>query len=943
MTASRLSREQTPLRFVVLGALVVTTLMLMPPTPARALVPITQWTFDGDVTTPSTGGGTASLVGGATASFVNGLPGRAWSTATYPPQGTGDRTRGAQFTVNTAGYSNVTFSYNEYRSNTAANTSVVQYSTDGLNFTDVQTFTVNAGVTWFTRTVDLSAIGEVNDAQSLTLRIVTAFASGTLSYTAANPGSNYLTAGAIRYDNVTISGDIAGDVPPVVSSATPANNASGVPLNSDVAIAFSESVYVSGNWFAINCASSGNRDANNTLVNGGPVTFTINPNVDFAAGESCALTVFAANVADQDGTPNNMAAVAKFNFSTASCSLPFTPIYTVQGTTASSQLSGTVQSVQGVVVGDYEGPSPNLRGFYLQASTGDSNPATSDGIFVFNFNNNSITLGSVVSVTGQVQEFQGQTQIGSVSGLEVCGTGSVAPTDVTLPFSSADYPERYEGMLVRFPQTLYVTEHFQLGRFGQIVASANDRLRQPTQIAAPGAPALVLQAQNNLNQIIVDDARNEQNPDPVLFGRSGNALSAANTLRGGDTFSNAVGVLTYNWAGNSASPNAYRLRPINALGGGVPNFIPSNPRPTVSPPVSGTLKVASINLLNFFNTFGDGNCTFGVGGGATDCRGAENINEFNRQVTKTVSNVVGTGADVVGIVEIENDGYSPDSAIQTLVNALNAATAPNTYAFIDADAQTGQVNALGSDAIKVGFLYKPASVTPVSNTAVLNTGAFGVFSTTQGAIQRSRPALAQAFQHNATSDVVIVSINHLKSKGSSCADNISPVGPDPDAGDGQGNCNLTRKAAAQEMAAWLATNPTGSTDPDVLIIGDLNSYAKEDPITALVNAGYVNLVEQKIGAYAYSYAFDGQWGYLDHALASDSLTEKVAEVVEWHINADEPGVLDYNTNFKSAGQQAILFAPDAFRSSDHDPVIVGIHAQVPETPMFFVHLPLIAR
>jgi predicted extracellular nuclease len=212
------------------------------------------------------------------------------------------------------------------------------------------------------------------------------------------------------------------------------------------------------------------------------------------------------------------------------------------------------------------------------------------------------------------------------------------------------------------------------------------------------------------------------------------------------------------------------------------------------------------------------------------------------------------------------------------------------------------------DAIKVGFIYKPAKVTLAGNTAALNTGAFGLFNTISGAIQRSRPALAQTFTQNANGDALTVVANHLKSKGSGCEDNLSPVGPDPDAGDGQGNCNLTRKAAAEQLAQWLATNPTGVADPDVLIVGDLNSYAQEDPITALKNAGYINLIEQQLGQNAYSYVFDGQWGYLDHALASPSLAAKVTGVTEWHINADEPAVLDYNTNFKSAGQQTSLFA-----------------------------------
>ena len=136
-----------------------------------------------------------------------------------------------------------------------------------------------------------------------------------------------------------------------------------------------------------------------------------------------------------------------------------------------------------------------------------------------------------------------------------------------------------------------------------------------------------------------------------------------------------------------------------------------------------------MNLLNFFNTF-DGlpdkvdNCRNGVGGAAADCRGADTQAEFDRQWPKTVAAITGSGADVIGVMELENDGYGPGSAMRFLVDQLNAATAPDTYAFMDADAGTGQVNALGTDAIRVGLLYKPAKVTPAGRTAVLNTPAF---------------------------------------------------------------------------------------------------------------------------------------------------------------------------------------------------------------------------
>jgi predicted extracellular nuclease len=185
---------------------------------------------------------------------------------------------------------------------------------------------------------------------------------------------------------------------------------------------------------------------------------------------------------------------------------------------------------------------------------------------------------------------------------------------------------------------------------------------------------------------------------------------------------------------------------------------------------------------------------------------------------------------------------------------------------------------------------------------------------------RSRPALAQAFLDLETGVQLIVSPNHLKSKGSAC--------DAPDTGDGQGNCAVVRTNAANLLADWLLADPTNSGTENVLIVGDLNSYAKEDPIAALEGAGFTNLVAAEIGTDAYSFVFDGQWGYLDHAMGNDAIVPDVTGVAEWHINADEPNVLDYNDDFKSPGQIVSLYAPDEFRVSDHDPVVVGLSPTV---------------
>jgi hypothetical protein len=181
----------------------------------------------------------------------------------------------------------------------------------------------------------------------------------------------------------------------------------------------------------------------------------------------------------------------------------------------------------------------------------------------------------------------------------------------------------------------------------------------------------------------------------------------------------------------------------------------------------------------------------------------------------------------------------------------------------------------------------------------------------------NRPSLAQTFRHNASGETLTVVVNHLKSKGSACDG-------DPDTGDGQGNCNQTRTRAAQALVDWLATDPTGSGDPDYLLIGDMNSYTFEDPIRAFEAGGFVNLIRREHGLSAYSYVFNGESGYLDHALASPSLAPQASGATDWHINPDEPTVLDYNTEFKTANQVTTFYDPGPDRSSDHDPVVVGL-------------------
>jgi hypothetical protein len=370
--------------------------------------------------------------------------------------------------------------------------------------------------------------------------------------------------------------------------------------------------------------------------------------------------------------------------------------------------------------------------------------------------------------------------------------------------------------------------------------------------------------------------------------------------------------MTYTWAGNASSGNAYRLRPVGDLsdsglvpGGVVPDFQATNPRPAGPPSVGGSLEVASFNVLNYFVTLDEGANQCGPIGFEQDCRGAESQLEFDRQRVKLLEALVQLDADVLGLIEQENTtGVEP---LADIVDGLNGILGAGTYDYID----TGTI---GTDVIKVGIIYKPGSVTPYGAHAVLDSSVDPAFDD-----ELNRPALAQSFLENATGEVFTVVVNHLKSK--SCTD---ATGDEADQFDGQGCWNPARTAAAAAEVAWLASDPTGAGDDDFLVIGDLNAYAMEDPVAEFLAAGYVDLVGTLGGPDPYSFVFDGQWGYLDYALASPSLAGQVTGAADYHINADEPSVLDYNTNFKSAGQITGLFAPDEFRTSDHDPVVIGL-------------------
>ncbi|WP_400997611.1 ExeM/NucH family extracellular endonuclease [Agromyces sp. GXQ0307] len=611
----------------------------------------------------------------------------------------------------------------------------------------------------------------------------------------------------------------------------------------------------------------------NVCVGDTVIDDVFDPSVEWTGYAVNTFDGLGSHTVDCDGTPPPPPV--------ADCDADVVAIGAVQGSGSASPLVGSSVEIEGVVVGDFQ--VGGFNGYYVQDER-DGDPATSDGVFVYAPGGAAVDEGDLVHVVGTVSEFNGLTEI-TATVVSTCDTGLALPpaVEVTLPWDDATY-EALEGMRVTLPQELTIIEYFNFDRFGEIVLGT-DRQMQPTAVYEPGSPeAIALADANRVNRITLDDGRSAQNPDPAIHP-NGEEFTLANTFRGGDLVQNVTGVLDYRF-------NLWRVQPTEGA-----DYTAANPRTDV-PEVGGNFTVASFNVLNYFTTLGS--------------RGAATPEEFERQESKIVSALAEIDADVFGLIEIENNGDDEFSALDTLVAALNEKLGAEVYAAVD----TGVI---GTDEITTAFIYKPSAVELAGDDAILDESIDPRFDT-----DFNRPALAQTFADVESGEEVTVVVNHFKSKGSDCDD----VG-DPDTGDGQGNCNLTRTAAAEALADWLATGPTGAEPGRDLIIGDLNSYDKEDPIQALTDAGYTDLLLSEQGENAYSYVFDGQIGYLDYALVGPGLLPKVTGASTWSVNADEPDLLDYLMGFKQDAQDAI-FAPDAYRSSDHDPVLVGFDLVPPE-------------
>lgn len=566
--------------------------------------------------------------------------------------------------------------------------------------------------------------------------------------------------------------------------------------------------------------------------------------------------------------------------------LSLTPIYNIQGSSYSSPVVNQTIITEGIITADFQN-SDQLKGFFIQDKNGDDNAMTSDGIFVYdNLNGIEVSPLQKVRISGTVKESFGRTQVENITSIVILSSNNtIEPATMPFPFNGVN-KEAYESMLVTFSEPLYVSENYNLARYGEITLAKDSFLITPTNYIDPNddLPAgtnysgtsnvLAVTEQlssDSLRTILLDDASNVQNALTIPY-----LDPVANSLRIGSSFTSLTGIFDYAFG-------VYRIQPTGQV-------IEYAERPSVPEFPDANIVAASFNVLNYFN----GN---GTGGGFPTSRGANNLNELQRQSSKLFAALYHMNADIVGLMEMENDGHEANSGIASFTDGLNAyiltetGTAGN-YAYIEDPAF------IGTDEIKCAIIYKTDKVEP-AGTSLSSTNA--VFS---------RPPVAQVFHVLSTDHNFLFVVNHFKSKG--CTD---ATGNDLDLLDGQSCYNEKRKNQALELVSFINTTLTETNTDKVLTVGDYNAYEQEDPIDALRANDLINLVNN-----SYSFVFNAQAGSLDHGFVNASMWPHIEGAEKWHINAAEPRLLDYNTEFNPA----YVYSPDQFRCSDHDPLLIGM-------------------
>lgn len=658
----------------------------------------------------------------------------------------------------------------------------------------------------------------------------------------------------------------SADNPPTVSSTNPTNGATGVALSANITITFSEAVTADSGAFALSCNST----SKSFGQSGGPTTFTLNPDTDFSTSQNCTVTVTAANITDQDGTPNPMAANYIFSFTTAA---PPTPIRDIQGSGHTSPLVGQSVTTTGIVT------AKSNNGFYLQDPNPDANDATSEALLVFTSSNPTVNVGDSVSVSGTVTEFRpgGSSSVNltiteitspTVSILSsgnplpaatVIGTGGrIPPSSVIDDDGFATFDPANDG--IDFYESL---EHMRVQINNAVAVSPRNNFNEVWVLPDNGSNASVRTSRSGIVIRSTDFNPERVQIDDTLLS---NSVPAVNV---GDTFSTAlVGVLDYNF-------NNYELlltTAASANSGGL------SKESTALQGSTTRLSVATFNVENL-----------DPGDGAT---------KFNNLANAIVNNL--NSPDIIALEEIQdNNGPTNDSVVDasntftTLINAIVSAGGP-TYSYRQINPTDDQDGGEPGGNIRVGFLYNASRVsfvdraggTATANTTVNNVSGQpqlsfspGRLDPTNSAFSSSRKPLAGEFVFR--NQTVFVIANHFNSKG---GDNPLFGRYQPPVLSSEAQRNQQATVVRDFVQSILAVD----ANANVVVLGDINDFEFSTPMNTLKQAPLTALIEGLPQAERYTYIFEGNSQALDHILVSSALNAKLIangyDIV--HINSE---------------------------------------------------------
>jgi predicted extracellular nuclease len=752
--------------------------------------------------------------------------------------------------------------------------------------------------------VDLVGYGNANFFEGLgpapTLSNTTAGLRLAAGCTETDNNTADFAAGAPNPRNTISPASVCGDDPPSVASTAPANGASDVSVGSNVSITFSEPVDVAGSWYSISCGTSGTHTAS---VSGGPTTFTLDPGSDFAQSETCTVTVSAAGVTDQDtdDPPDSMAADYVFSFATET---PPVPIHAVQGAAHLSPLSGQVVKVLGTVT------DRSTHGFWMQDPSPDSDPATSEGLFVFTSATPTVSVGDSVRVTGRVQEFRpGGSGSGNLTTTElsgspsvtvlssgnplpapvVIGTGGRVPPDTVIEDDASsgnvetsgvfdpdqdglDFYESLEGMRVQLDNAV-------------AVGPTDTGFGETPVVGDNGANASVRTARGGVLL-----RPNDGNPERVTLDDLLTPLPSVNV---GDHYSaSIIGIMDYNFG----NPFIEVTTPgLTAIHDGVT-------RETTDPVAPGELAVSTFNFENLDP--------------------GDPQTKFEQLADEIVGNL--RSPDLIAGEEVQDNSGPTDNGVvdasQTLgrlVEAIQDLGGP-TYEWREIDPVDDQDGGEPGGNIRQVFLFRTdrglSFVDRPGGDATTPNGVTGSGSSTQllyspgriapgaGAWNASRKPLAAELSYRGHKLFVIA--NHFNSKG----------GDDPLRGRFQPPTQVTaaqRHQQAQLVADFVSS--IGAADPsaNVVVLGDLNDFEFSETVGILEDAGLHDLMNTLPLNQRYSYDFEGNSQVLDHILVSGPLFARPLVFDPVHVNAE--------------------FFDQA---SDHDPSVVRVLINDPPTAAF---------